>query len=365
MSFENTAREILESLRRCVKEQNKVFHQSDFVRCEAVRAGTSFGGSADQQEPFVDWLLALEGRGMVQVKRMDEACMVALGPEGRAFLLTEPKDETKARSRRQVAETSPGLSPGAFVCHGSQDREFVEKLSADLRSYGVDVWYSEWEIRPGDSIRQKIDDGLQRCEFFIIVLSKRSIGRPWVHTELDAATIRKLEGKVRKIIPIKIDDCGDLPATLNSLRWEDFCSGSYDSSLGRVLDSIFERDVRPPLGKPPVGSISVDRAIQLLEGQIAEPIDNVRHDDPKAYEWEHITHRILTEAFGEHHRNANHFITTVSYSGLTDEENQEQHVRWVRDKKNMLRTFVRELQMFPEFSGYLCIRPDASAPPIR
>jgi len=87
-------------------------------------------------------------------------------------------------------------------------------------------------------------------------LSKSSIGRPWVQTELDAATVRKLAGKVRKIIPVKIENCGELPPTLASLCWEDFSNQPYEAALKRVLESIFDVDVRPALGKPPIGSVS-------------------------------------------------------------------------------------------------------------
>ena len=156
--------------------------------------------------------------------------------------------ETTERTATSQTRTE---TPKAFVSHATQDHPFVEKFAADLRTNGVDAWFSKWEIKPGDSIRAKIDGGLEGCEYFIIVLSKSSIGRPWVQTELDAATIRKLNGNVRKIIPVKIEDCGDLPPTLASLCWEDFSNQPYEKALKRVVDSIFEVDVRPPLGKPP------------------------------------------------------------------------------------------------------------------
>jgi hypothetical protein len=138
--------------------------------------------------------------------------------------------------------------PRAFVSHSTQDHLFVEKFAADLRTNGVNAWFSKWEIKAGDSIRAKIEEGLVGCEYFIIVLSKNSIHRPWVHKELDAATVRHIGGNVRKIIPVKIEDCGDLPPTLASLCWEDFSNQPYDSVLKRVLDSIFDIDLKPRLG---------------------------------------------------------------------------------------------------------------------
>lgn len=137
-------------------------------------------------------------------------------------------------------------SPKAFISHASGDAAFVQKLATDLRLNGVDVWYSGWEMRPGDSIPEKVDEGLGACEIFIIVLSHLSISRRWVHTELDAATVRKLDGKIRKIIPIKIDDCGELPPILGSLLLEDFSAEPYETALNRVLDSIFVVETKAP-----------------------------------------------------------------------------------------------------------------------
>jgi hypothetical protein len=162
-------------------------------------------------------------------------------------LSAEPRHNATAKSPTAQAEAR---HPKAFVSHSTQDRGFVEKFATDLRTKGIDVWFSGWEIKPGDSIRQKIDEGLGDCELFIVVLSKNSVSRPWVQTELDAATIGKLNGKVRKIIPIKIEECGDLPPMLGSLCWEDFSTGPYESALRRVHDSIFDIDVKPPLGYP-------------------------------------------------------------------------------------------------------------------
>jgi len=140
-------------------------------------------------------------------------------------------------------------SPTVFVSHGAQDRVFVERFAGDLRAVGVDAWYSEWEIKSGDSIREKIDQGLEKCQFFILVLSKGTVSRPWVQIELDAAINRKTSGKLHKIIPIKLDDCDDLPSSIRGLRYEDFSRQPYQAALNRVVESIFNIDVRPPLGK--------------------------------------------------------------------------------------------------------------------
>lgn len=156
----------------------------------------------------------------------------------------------KQESPAQSILTPAPRCPIAFVSHSGQDREFVDRFAADLWAVGVIAWYSRWEIKPGDSIPAKIDEGIEGCEFFIIVLSKTSVRAPWVKTELNAAIAKKMSGSVRKIIPVKIDDCDGFPPIIDSLYREDFSNQPYEAALKRVLDSIFDVDVRPPLGRP-------------------------------------------------------------------------------------------------------------------
>jgi hypothetical protein len=90
-----------------------------------------------------------------------------------------------------------------------------------------------------------------------------------------------------------------------------------------------------------------EEAISLLRSQLAEPIENLRHDDPDVDGWERITLTIVEQAFGKHTRNANHFGSSVSYPHETEEEAQDAHVRDVAIKKGMLRAFVKELEIIP------------------
>lgn len=137
--------------------------------------------------------------------------------------------------------------PKAFVSHSTQDHEFVMQLATDLMSNGVEVWYSGWEIKAGDSIRRKIEEGLAGCDYFLIILSTKSVNAPWVRTELDIAAMRFISGEVKKIIPVKIEPCGTLPLILSQLCWVDFSMPPYESALHQLLDSIHEVVLKPPL----------------------------------------------------------------------------------------------------------------------
>ena len=65
-----------------------------------------------------------------------------------------------------------------FISHASEDKdEIVRPLANTLVEKGVKVWYDEFEMKIGDSLRRKIDKGLANSRFGIVVISKDFIKR--------------------------------------------------------------------------------------------------------------------------------------------------------------------------------------------
>ena len=62
-----------------------------------------------------------------------------------------------------------------FLSHNSKDKPFVRRLADDLRKEGFYVWVDEAEIKLGDSLIEKIREGLDKMEYVGVVLSKNSI----------------------------------------------------------------------------------------------------------------------------------------------------------------------------------------------
>ena len=67
-----------------------------------------------------------------------------------------------------------------FVSHATEDKEEVARPIANaLTEAGLRVWYDEFELRIGDSLRRKIDHGLARSRFGIVVLSPSFFAKKW------------------------------------------------------------------------------------------------------------------------------------------------------------------------------------------
>jgi hypothetical protein len=90
-----------------------------------------------------------------------------------------------------------------FICHASEDKqEFVEPLANALREAGLNVWYDRFELKLGDSLRRKIDQGLSNSRYGVVVLSKAFFNKEWPQDELDALVGKENEERRKVILPI-------------------------------------------------------------------------------------------------------------------------------------------------------------------
>src|SRR6266699_3641955 len=93
-----------------------------------------------------------------------------------------------------------------FLSHSSKDKTVVRELAARLKKDGIRVWFDEWEIKPGDSIPAKIEEGLEHSRVLAVCMSANAFGSDW--TQLEAGTFRFRDplNKERRFIPLRLDD---------------------------------------------------------------------------------------------------------------------------------------------------------------
>ena len=90
-----------------------------------------------------------------------------------------------------------------FICHAGEDKDAVVRpLAHALRARGVEVWYDEFKMKIGDSLRRTIDRGLIACRFGVVVLSPSFFGKGWPNYELDGLVTREVAGGRQLILPV-------------------------------------------------------------------------------------------------------------------------------------------------------------------
>ncbi|PTP41232.1 toll/interleukin-1 receptor domain-containing protein [Vibrio splendidus] len=119
------------------------------------------------------------------------------------------QNEIKATSQAQeiVAEDMINKSLltteyDLFISHASEDKDdFVRPLAETLENLGVKVWYDEFTLKVGDSLRKSIDHGLVKSRFGTVILSSSFCSKNWTQYELDSMVAREMDGH-KMILPI-------------------------------------------------------------------------------------------------------------------------------------------------------------------
>ena len=116
----------------------------------------------------------------------------------------------------KYGETTPGQPPqlrspleqsafewGAFISHASEDKEAIATPLANilLHDYGLRIWIDDRELKVGDRLREKIDEGLAKSRFGIVILSPYFFAKKWTENELEALLALE-SNREDRILPI-------------------------------------------------------------------------------------------------------------------------------------------------------------------
>lgn len=81
-----------------------------------------------------------------------------------------------------------------FVSHASEDKnDIVKPLVEELESYGLKVWYDEFELKIGDSLSESIDKGIIHSKNGLIIISNNFLNKNWTDYELKSFIMKEME----------------------------------------------------------------------------------------------------------------------------------------------------------------------------
>lgn len=127
-----------------------------------------------------------------------------------------------------------------FISHASEDkRPLVEPLAHALRSNGLRVWYDGFEIKLGDSISEKINDGLAKSRFGLVVLSPDYIKKDWTRAEF-RAMINKSISFSKYILPIWHNVSRNDVLKFNEIVVDRMAISSSGLSIDQISSSIID-----------------------------------------------------------------------------------------------------------------------------
>ena len=122
-----------------------------------------------------------------------------------------------------------------FLSHSERDRGFVVQLAAELERHGIRYWYSRSHILAAQNWHDEIGKALERCDWFLLVLSPEAVKSKWVKRELLYALDQdRYEGRILSILH---QPCAhrDLSWSLGPFQSVDCCAQGFDHACRQLL----------------------------------------------------------------------------------------------------------------------------------
>ena len=158
---------------------------------------------AEKRKKRSDAYLKLQKEQQNEQKKQDRATQrLQASYENRIDELQQQLAEVVAPHQQSRSEITEEYD--VFVSHAWEDKEdFVDEFVEELKKQGLKVWYDTNKLKWGDSMREKIDKGLAKSKYGVVVLSPNYIAehKYWTKAELNGLfQVENINGKV--ILPI-------------------------------------------------------------------------------------------------------------------------------------------------------------------
>ncbi|MEX1003451.1 MAG: toll/interleukin-1 receptor domain-containing protein [Crocinitomicaceae bacterium] len=178
-----------------------------------------------------------------QIKLLDQTAILLTIIKGKSIYLIEESaiNHTEKSSIELPVENEDSYD--VFISHASEDKaDYVEPLCAVFESEGIKIWYDKNEILWGDSIVRKINQGLSKSKYAIVVLSLNFIQKNWPTAELEAIlNIETSKGEVR-VLPLLIGNKDEISSIIDKYP---LVAGKrylkYEDGNQTIVNSLKER----------------------------------------------------------------------------------------------------------------------------
>jgi hypothetical protein len=132
--------------------------------------------------------------------------------------------------------------PKIFLSYAREDMGMAKQFYNDLNRYGLDVWLDTESLLPGDRWKDKMQEAIEKCNYFIALLSTQSMNKwGFVQKELKIAleVLDLFPDSERLILPVRLDDCEISERKLKEPHCIDmFPDSEYQNGLKKILQGV-------------------------------------------------------------------------------------------------------------------------------
>lgn len=128
-----------------------------------------------------------------------------------------------------------------FISYATEDKDQVATpLAKALDDRGISVWYDDFELQAGDSLIERIDEGIARCQFGLVILSNSFFGKDWPEYELKGLKTRAIGGDI-KLIPVWHEISEGEVQSYSAPLADTFALSTSKLGIDKIAENIAER----------------------------------------------------------------------------------------------------------------------------
>jgi len=182
---------------------NAIFKTPETSRC--VLSGET--DSVYVEMGFADYSERATSETLVFTKRVFLYIDAQLSPELREQIVSLGNQQgfhVLVRDREYAVKRSSLERPLAFISHDTRDKEaLVRELALEMSKLMCPVWYDEYSLDVGDSLRAGIEKGLRETTKCIVILSPNFLSNDgWGKAEFDSIFTREIIEKGNVMLPV-------------------------------------------------------------------------------------------------------------------------------------------------------------------
>lgn len=183
---------------------------------------------------FSDWMIDKGQNGKVLHFLVGGAQVLSMK---RKLVLGRPSHEHEKNCSVALSQHAWDV----FICHASEDKDNVARpLAGALIDHGLHVWLDEIELKIGDNLLRRIDNGLAQSRYGVVILSPHFFAKQWPRRELDGLTTRELADGSLIVLPIWHNVSHDQVSAF-SLTLANRFAGQTDDGILQLANQIFRR----------------------------------------------------------------------------------------------------------------------------
>jgi small GTP-binding protein len=152
-----------------------------------------------------------------------------------------------------------------FLSHSSKDNAVVHAIAKKLRADGLRVWLDDWEIRPGDHVQAKIEDGLEHSRVLVLCMSANAFGSDWAHLESGTFRFRDPLNKERRFIPLRLDEA-PIKGSLAQFLYVSWLPADRDQQYAKLFEACCPPAKQPAKGEEEAASKNGTQSVHIDRG---------------------------------------------------------------------------------------------------